>query len=246
MIILASRPIATGKLRSKPHVTSQIEVLGFSKQQFFEYIDNYPFTSDTRNSDTSPSQLKAYLNEHHNLLHKCYLPVQVAMICFLYEREKGIIPQTETKIYEHFTRFIVLRKQRRNTEDAHLDSLEDLCGDDRKNFSNICHLAFDLTIRPTQTVHQRDTIVPPSLGTGYNDASSLGLLTIDRPSGLGRHDNTFSFLHLTFQEYLAACHLAELNEKEQMEMIIQHAGETHMLMVWKFYSGMVKFEKKKA
>ena len=27
MIIVASRPVATGKLRSKPHVTRQIEVL---------------------------------------------------------------------------------------------------------------------------------------------------------------------------------------------------------------------------
>ena len=228
MIILASRPIATGKLRSKPHVTRQIEVLGFSQQQIFEYIDNYPFTSDTRNSDTSPSQLKAYLNEHHNLLHKCYLPVQVAMICFLYEREKGIIPQIETKIYDHFTRFIVLRKQRRNTEDTHLDSLEDLRRGDKKSFSSICHLAFDLTICSTQTVHQRDIIVPLSLSTGSNDASSHGLLTIDRPSGLGGHDNKFSFLHLTFQEYLAACHLAELNEEEQMEMIIQHAREIYI------------------
>ena len=211
MIIVASRPVATGKLRSQPHVTRRIEVLGFSQQQIFEYIDNYPFTP---NSDTSPSQLKTYLNEHHNLLHMCYLPVQVAMICFLYVHEKGIIPQTETKIYEHFTRLIVLRQQRRTNEGAHLDSLEDLRRDDKKNFSSICHLAFDMTTRSTQTVHQSDTIVPLSLCTGSNDASSLGLLTIDRPSGLGGHHNTFAFFHLTFQEYLAACHLAELKKKK--------------------------------
>ena len=243
MIIVASRPVATGKLRSKPHVSRRIEVLGFSQQQIFEYIDNYPFTP---NSDTSPSQLKAYLNEHHNLLHMCYLPVQAAMICFLYEHEKGVIPRTETKIYELFTRLIVLRQQRRSNEDAHLDSLEDLRGDDKKNFSSICQLAFDMTIRRTQTVHQSDTTVPLSLGTGSNDASSLGLLTIDRPSGLGGHHNTFAFLHLTHQEYLAASHLAEQKEEEQMEMITLHAGETNMPMVWKFYSGMVKFENKVA
>ena len=63
---------------------------------------------------------------------------------------------------------------------------------------------------------------------------------------MGRYDITFAFHHLTFQEYLAACHLAELNEEEQMEMITLHAGETNMLMVWKFYSGMVKFENKEA
>ena len=94
------------------------------------------------------------------------------------EREKGVIPRTATKIEEHFTRLIILRKQRSN-EDAHLDSLEDLRGDDRKYFSSICHLAFDMAIRSTQTVHQRETNVPLSLGTGSYDASSLGLQTID-------------------------------------------------------------------
>ena len=243
MIIVASRPVATEKLRSQPHMTRRIEVLGFSQQQIFEYIDKYPFTP---NSDASPSQLKAYLNEHHNLLHMCYLPVQVAMICYLYGHEKGAIPRTETKIYEHFTRLIVLRQQRRSNRYAHLDSLEDLCGDDKKNFSSICHLAFDMTIHRTQTVAQRDTILPPSLGSSSNDASSLGLLSIDRPSGLGGEHNTFAFFHLTQQEYLAATHLAEQKEEEQMEMITLHAGETNMLVVWKFYSGMVKLENKVA
>ena len=242
MIIVASRPVATEKLRCQPRVTRRIEVLGFSQQQIFEYIDNYPFNP---NSDTSPSQLKAYLSEH-NLLHMCYLPVQAAMICSLYTHEEGAIPRTETKIYEHFTRRIVLRQQRRSNRDAHLDSLEDLRGHDKKNFSSVCHLAFDMTIRSTQTVRQSDTTVPLFLGTGYNDASSLGLLTIDRRPDLGGEHNTFAFHHLTHQEYLAAFHLAELKEEEQMEMITLHAGETNMLMVWKFYSGMVKFENKVA
>ena len=247
MVIVASRPVATDRLRRKPHVTRRIEVLGFSQQHVFEYIDNFPFTSDTpTNGDTLPSQLKVYLNSHHNLLHMCYLPVHVAMIYFLYDHEKVDIPPTETEIYEHFTRFIVLRKQRRTNEEAYLSSLEDLRGEDREYFSSICHLAFDMTIRSTQTVYQRDTKIPLSLGTGPDDAPSLGLVTIDRTAGIHGLDNTYAFLHLTFQEYLAAFHLAKLKEKEQIEMIRLCAGEKHMRMVWKFYCGIGKFENKVA
>ena len=247
MVIVASRPVATDKLRREPHVTRRIEVLGFNQQQIFEYIDNFPFTSDTpTNSDTSPSQLKAYLNSHHNLLHMCYLPVHVGMICFLYEHERGDIPLTETEIYEHFTRFIVLRNLRRSNDKAELSSLEDLRGKDQEYFMKICHLAFDMTIHSTQTVHQKETKVPLSFGTCPNDAPSLGLLTIDRTAGLHQLHDTYAFLHLTFQEYLAAVYLTKLKRKEQMKMIKLYAGEKHMRMMWKLYCGIVKSEDKVA
>ena len=115
----------------------------------------------------------------------CYLPVHVAMICFLYEHGRGDIPSTETKICEHFTRFIVLHKQRRN-EEAHLGSLEDLRGEGREYFSSIYHLFFEMTIHST-------TEVPLSVGTGPDDAPSLGLVTIDRISSLGGLDKTLCF-----------------------------------------------------
>ena len=54
----------------------------------------------------------------------------------------------------------------------------------------------------------------------FNDISSLGLVTNDRTAKLSGHDKTFSFLHLTFQEYLAAWYIAHLCDKEeQMEII---------------------------
>ena len=98
-----------------------------------------------------------------------------------------------------------------------------------------------MTIHSTQTGHQRDIKVPLSIGTGL-DVPSLGLVTISRTPGLDGLHNTYTFLHLTFQEYLAAVYLARLKEEEQMKMIILHAREKYMLMVWKFYCGMVKFE----
>ena len=54
MVIVASCPVATATLRDL--ATRRIEVLGFSQQQIFEYIDKFPYTSDI--SDTFPSKLK--------------------------------------------------------------------------------------------------------------------------------------------------------------------------------------------
>ena len=108
MVIVASRPVATATLRGL--ATRRIEVLGFTQQQIFEYIDKFPFSSDI--SDTFRSQLRKYLHSHLNILHMCYLPVHSAMICFLYQEKEGDIPPTQTKIYEEFTKCIVLRQKK--------------------------------------------------------------------------------------------------------------------------------------
>lgn len=74
---------------------------------------------------------------------------------------------------------------------------------------------------------------------------SLGLITVDRTAGLYGIKDMYTFLHLTFQEYLAACHISTLSDEEQLKLIQQHGEKLHMLVVWKFYCGLVenlKFE----
>ena len=77
--------------------------------------------------------------------------------------------------------------------------------------------------------------------TDFNDISSLGLITNDRIARVSGHDKTYSFLHLIFQKYLAAWYIAHLNAEQQMEIIRLYSQKGHMLMVWKFYCGIVEF-----
>lgn len=67
---------------------------------------------------------------------------------------------------------------------------------------------------------------------------SLGLTTIDSIAGLYGFRNMYSFLHLTFQEYLAAFYISTLSNEEQLELVEVHGKEDHMLQVWKFLCGL--------
>ena len=102
MIIVSSRPAAI-KIIKKGILTKRIEVFGFSKQQIFEYIDNFPFSALSAGASTVQTKLKEYLVRNPNIFDMCYLPIHSAMICSLFERDNDHISYTQTKIYEQFT-----------------------------------------------------------------------------------------------------------------------------------------------
>ena len=235
MVIVASRPVGTALVRDEVPDTERIEVLGFKKDQILEYIMCY-----CNEDQNMTSNLISYLKVHINVYRMCYLPVHAAMICFLYSKLGDNIPQTETKIYESFTRFTLLRKL--NRENSHLkkiDSLQSLTGDVKEYFNNICKLAFDMTIHSKQVVFQSQTQFP--LITPGSDKPSLGLVTVDSTAELFGMEDLYTFLHLTFQEYLAAFYLAELEDEKQVISKTKDK-QANLQMVWKFYCGMVQFK----
>ncbi len=75
MVIVASRPVATDNLKKK--CQTRIEVIGFSTDQIYSYVRSYPFYDCSL-----PSKMEAFLNQHPNVLHMCYLLIHAAIICF--------------------------------------------------------------------------------------------------------------------------------------------------------------------
>ena len=220
MVIVASRPIGSAKLRMNIRKNSQVkkkkrvEVLGFSKADVFSYIGKYPF------EDVGlTSKLETYLNVHNKVLHMCYLPVHTAMICYLYSQLGDDITQTETKMYENFTLLTIVRKLRREDHDIPIGfvSLSELDGDVKVCFDKICELAFKMTLDSKQAIFQKDTSV--LMSSGSTDSPSLGLVTIDCTANLFNIEDFYTYHHLTFQEYLTAVHIAWLDEDQQLKVI---------------------------
>ena len=231
VVMVASRPIAIAEFRF--HKYREIEVLGFLKEQISDYIKGYNFTVESKRGE-----LKDYLNHHPNVHHMCYLPIHAAMVCFLFEQDSSSIPETETGIYKEFTKATVLRILSRHNKK--IKSIKHLPPKIEGNqFLMICKVAFKMCVDSKQVIKEDEV---DDISDALGDKDFLGLITVDRMAEMCGFEDLYSFLHLTFQEFLAAFHIAYLEEKEQTDLIKTHVNSKELQNVWKFFCGLVKSE----
>ena len=229
LVIVASCPVAVAEFRSIANI--QVEVLGFLKEQIRDYIDHY-FSAESKRAN-----LYKYLQQHPNVERICYLPIHVAMVCFLFDIEAEL-PSTETDIYKVFTRFSILRILSRFEDDPSLPSLEDLPSPQRDTYMSICKLAYEMTVSSKQVMQQTEFQALNKKSEG----DLLGLVTVDKLAMRCGFQKMYTFLHLTFQEFLAAFYVSHLPKVQQMELLEQYGQAEHMQQVWKFYCGLTKLE----
>ena len=230
IVITASRPAASAEFRNT--ADKKIEVIGFLKEQIHEYIAKYPFTVPDKGMD-----LHKHLEKHPNIHHMCYLPIHAAMVCYLFNILGGTLPKTETAMYTEFTNATLLHAMDKRT---YIESPQDLPDHKRKKFYSICKLGFEMTRSFKQVMGEME--VCNFFGDVHCGKESMGLIAVDSVAKKCGFENLYTFLHLTFQEYLAACHIFQLSETEQLGILRQYGKERHMQVVWKFYCGLTSFE----
>ena len=230
-IFVTSRPAACNDIRQ--FAKKRIEVLGFLKPQIIEYV-HYYFGTDKHKAQ----QLVAHLEHHPNLMNMAYLPLHCAMLAFLYE-DDTVLPERETEFYKHFTLSTLLRSIRRKQGSiTTLTSFDRLPYREKMVFDKVCKLAFNATLKSKQVFTSADieSILPDA-----NDVSNLGLIVTDHYFMRYGLDDTYTFLHLTFQEYLAAVYIAQLSESKHMDIIQRYKDGRNLSIVWRFLCGMMDF-----
>ena len=95
-VLVTSRPYASDYLQQLQSINRHVEVLGFTEEQIEHcIIDNIP-------DKIKATELVQTLKERQDIASLCYIPLNCAIVLYVYEREQCTLPRTLTKLYEKF------------------------------------------------------------------------------------------------------------------------------------------------
>ena len=249
-VLVTSRPSASGPLymECRNFIDQHVEILGFTQTDIQSYFD--------RNMDPSLLQgLQQYLTYYPHIRPMLYIPLNCATVVEVYrvyKSSKSLIPKTWTDLYSSLLRSLLLRYlddhpvYRRQSWKS--NSFRDLPADVYQQLCEVGRIAYEGILQDQQVIFS-------DLPSDFN---SLGLmqcvpdLYVDEVGA-----ESFNFLHLTLQEYMAALHLSDQPVEKQIELFknyqLQQPGwldlprngsdqlHSHFRTVLRFLAGLGKF-----
>ena len=244
-VIVTSRPMATATLPDAftDHTQQHIEVVGFTKRDIDKYIKN-KFSDD---SDLL-ANFKEYISSHQFILTLMYVPLHCAIVTDLYQMywrkgKRDFAPKTVTQLYTCFLHSLLERYLDDHSvygpQRLSIETLSKLPQDVYDDLMKLAQLA-------AKGIEEKQYV--------FDDltCNTLGLMQCVDES----HKSTstsYSFLHLTLQEYLAALYWSTLPSANTSHLFIESSllpvstfietkGEFHNinLPALLFYAGLTK------
>uniref|UniRef100_A0A9J8AI52 NACHT, LRR and PYD domains-containing protein 12-like n=1 Tax=Cyprinus carpio carpio TaxID=630221 RepID=A0A9J8AI52_CYPCA len=210
LIWITSRPAAANQIPSK-YINRLTEIQGFNEPQKEEYFRK-------RISDQhQASRIISHIKRARSLHIMCHIPVfcwisSTVLQKLLEENLRAEIPQTLTEMYIHFL-LIQINVRNQKYEDG---DREALLQSNRKVIVKLAELAFTQLMKGNVMFYEEDL---RESGIDVTDASVYsGICTeIFKEESVILHRKVYCFIHLSFQEFLAAfyefyCHLMKNSE----------------------------------
>lgn len=236
-VLLTSRPSASASLHKLPSL-SVVETIGFSKKSVEECILS-EFEEDPENG----SRLLKQLESNPVLKNACIVPLTCAITCNLWRILKQELPSTLTELYTQIILNVVFRDIKKKFPEYEnllsLANFDSIPSKQQLNWQRTCQFAFEAISKDQIVFSQEElAIVFPEASDLDHELPCFGLLQTSLSLLPVGHGWSFTFLHLTFQEYLAAVHLVRLPIDRQLEICKTHACKSRFNMVWRFFFGL--------
>ena len=221
-IILTTRPVAKAALESicQPRVDKHVEIIGFTEEERVRYITEV----FSKEPELQVNFLK-YMFLVPHVKSMMYIPLNCAIIAQVYyESQSSRHLTTRTQLYKALTHSLLVRHMKMKNSDFEYESMlpEGLDKEHKEMFKGLAKFAFGnyhkgittyLSRRRSlfrqnrhETESRKVTFFKEDIPEGFVHFGFMNESTeMYASKGVKR---TFSFLHLSLQEYLAAWHLA--------------------------------------
>ena len=236
-VVVTSRPYASRPIQELwQSVNRHVEVLGFTNEQIHKCIHQ------RINNEAKAKELCAELKDRLDIESICQIPLNCSIVLYVYEMEDYRLPDTLTELYELFILHSLRRYATRTQDSSVTEVLHDVHKLPRPiqyYFSILSKLAFEGLKEDRLVFEQGDLVVAFSQTFTGANLPLLDLMTSAKSySSRGPHD-TYSFLHLTVQEYLGAFWAAKnLSGSEKLDFLKENMKNERFYMVLRFFAGI--------
>jgi len=233
-LVITSRP--TLLLHLHDIADCRVEVAGFTEENRQEFIENaLSDQSDKLNT------LEWFLKSNPFISTLCYIPLNMSILLSLTEDGVDALPKTQTKLYEKFAAMTVVHflKKGRKVPTTSIVSLSDIPEPYDQAVRELSQFAF-LALQKDQLVFTLAEIKATCPNLKPSNWYGLGLLKSAqyfKPQDGCDHES-FHFLHLAIQEYMAAYYITSLPDQRTLSILNNTFWDDRYFNTWMMYVSM--------
>ena len=244
-IVVTTRPVAADELRRL--ATSRIEIMGFGNKEREEF-----FREALAGYEKKLEELLEHLKKHPLISGSAYVPLVAAFLVDIVCTPGMSLPVTLHGMYVQIILCNVLRETTKSSPELGicidnidtLDNLTESYPSIRNLFTGLCKLAYRGVQENRVIFYDKDLEMAELRGV---ESTKLGLVHAVKQCTSRRikQGNSYSFIHLTMQETLAAYYTSKMPEEEQVKTFQNMLGNPRLANVLHMYAEFSKLRSKK-
>ena len=239
-VLVTSRPYASENLQCLRSVVRHVEVLGFTKEQIHQCITN------AIKDETKAQPLVNVLKQRADVISLCYIPLNCAILLYVYQQQDFALPDTLTKLFEIFILHALKRDakvQSKHRLARKICNLMALPSQLNCDLTHLCKLAFDGLDKDKMVFQYEEIETAVCMTEQEIESKFLGLLTAFKSFPAVGDNMMYQFLHLTVQEFLAARWVAtHMSPEEQAKFFKDNLLKSRFKMTLLFLAGITKLD----
>ena len=245
-ILITSRPRAVKRIEKligpgSSH-TLNVEILGFQMQNIESCVHCM------LHDEAQQEAFLKYIDENVVIKNMMYIPLHTAIVIELFRQKSTTCLDgksdgmncalTLTELFRDLCRCLLYRDMLCKNPDNVISfaqlQLENLSESIKNTFSTLSSLAFQ------SLVSQK--LIFDSLPIHFDHMGFMRSITVQPCELFAQPCHSYSFHHLTIQEFLAAFYLWHTQQPLQQLEMIKHLPEDHQSMVLRFLAGLSQFK----